>query len=67
MTSPNPRVLLTNVDQLVLGAADVGDVHVVRRRRDVFVLLGSEDVDGDKVNLGVTVLARLGRRHVHDL
>ena len=37
------------------------------RGRNVFVLLGGEDVDGDKVDLGVTVLAGLGGGHVDDL
>lgn len=58
---------VVNVDQLVLLTSDVGDVHVVRRGRNVFVLLGGEDVDGDKVDLGVTVLAGLGGRHVDNL
>lgn len=58
---------LTNVDELVLLARDVGDVHVVRRGRDVLVLALREDVGSDEVHLGVTVLARLGGRHVDDL
>lgn len=37
------------------------------RRAEIFELLASEDVNGDQVNLGVTVLASLGGRHVHDL
>jgi hypothetical protein len=32
-----------------------------------FELLSSEDVDSDKMDLGVTVLASLGGRHVDDL
>jgi hypothetical protein len=32
-----------------------------------FELLASEDVDGDKMDLGVTVLASLGGRHVDNL
>lgn len=61
------EVAVVNVDQLVLVTLDVGNVHVVGRGRDVFVLLGSEDVGGDKVDLGVTVLSSLGGRHVDDL
>ena len=53
--------------KLVLAASDVRDVHVVSRGREILVLLASEDVDGDKMNLGVTVLASLGGRHVDDL
>jgi hypothetical protein len=45
--------------KLVLTTGDVGDIHVV--------LLASEDVKGDKVDLGVTVLASLGGRHVDNL
>ena len=53
--------------QLVLAASDVGNIHVVGRRRKIFVLLVREDVEGDKVDLGVTVLASLGGRHVDNL
>ena len=34
---------------------------------EIFELLAGEDVDGDKVDLGVTVLASLGGGHVDDL
>ena len=53
--------------QSVLSALDVGDVHVVGRGAEILELLASEDVNGDKVDLGVTVLAGLGGRHVDDL
>ena len=33
----------------------------------LFELLGGEDVDGDQVNLGVTVLAGLGGGHLQHL
>lgn len=36
-------------------------------RAEIFKLLASKDVEGDKVDLGVTVLASLGSRHVDDL
>jgi hypothetical protein len=32
-----------------------------------FELLSGEDIDGDQMDLGVTVLASLGGRHVDDL
>lgn len=35
--------------------------------REIFVLLAGEDVKGDKVDLGVTVLAGLGGGHVDNL
>lgn len=53
--------------KLVLPTNNVGDVHVVGGGREIFELLASEDIGGDKVNLGVTVLASLGGRHVNDL
>lgn len=46
---------------------DVGNVHVVGGRGEIFQLLVGEDVDGDQVDLGVTVLAGLRGRHVDDL
>jgi hypothetical protein len=51
----------------VLLAADVGDIHVVSGRAKLFQLLASEDVNGDQVDLGVTVLARLGGGHLDNL
>ena len=53
--------------QLVFAAFDVRNVHVVGRGREILELLASEDIDRDKVDLGVTVLASLGGRHVDDL
>lgn len=53
--------------QLVLTTGDVGDIHVVGRRREILILLSGEDVKGDKVDLGVTVLAGLGGGHVDNL
>ncbi len=40
---------IVNVDELVLGTRDVGDVHVVGRRRNVFELLLGEDLRGRAV------------------
>ena len=37
------------------------------RWRKIFELLASEDVEGDKMNLGVTVFTSLGGGHVDDL
>lgn len=53
--------------ELVLLATDVRDIHVVGGRRQVLQLLAGEDVNGDQVNLCVTVLAGLGGGHVDDL
>jgi hypothetical protein len=53
--------------ELVLLAADVRDVHVVGGRAKIFELLGSEDVNGNQMDLGVTVLSSLGGGHLDDL
>ena len=37
------------------------------RRAKFFKLLASEDIDGNKMDLCVTVLASLGGRHINDL
>lgn len=37
------------------------------RGREIFVLLASEDIGGDKMDLGVAVLAGLGGGHVDNL
>ena len=53
--------------ELVLATCDVGDVHVVGGRAQFFELLASEEVNGNQMDLGVTVLSRLGGAHVDDL
>jgi hypothetical protein len=53
--------------QLIFAAGDVGDFHVVGGRRQIFKLLAGKDVDGGKMDLGVTVLASLGSGHFDDL
>lgn len=53
--------------ELVLLTGDVGDVHVVGGGRQILELLASEDIEGDQVDLGVTVLASLGGGHLDDL
>lgn len=53
--------------QLVLSAGDVWYVHIVGRRGEVFELAAVEDVEGNKMDLGVAVLASLRSRHVNDL
>lgn len=53
--------------KLELAAADVGNVHVVGRGGEFFVLLASEDLNSNEMDLGMTVLAGLGGRHIDDL
>lgn len=36
-------------------------------RAELFQLLASEDINGNQMDLGVTVLSSLGGRHAHDL
>ena len=63
----NVCLCVRRTHELEFATADVGDVHVVGRRRQIFQLLAGEDVDGNQMNLGVTVLASLGGGHVNDL
>lgn len=58
---------IVNVQQLVFGSAYEGNVHVVGGWRQVLQLLAGENVNGDQVDLGVTVLTSLGSRHVDNL
>jgi hypothetical protein len=53
--------------QLIFAAGDVGNFHVVGGRRQIFKLLAGKDVDSDKVDLGMAVLASLGSGHFDDL
>jgi len=53
--------------QLVFLASDVGDIHVVSGWAEFFEFLAGKDIDGDKMNLCVAVLASLGGGHVDDL
>jgi len=53
--------------ELVLLATDVGNVHVVGGGAQLLQLLAGEDIDGDKMDLCVTVLTSLGSRHFNDL
>lgn len=53
--------------ELVFLAGDIWDIHVVGGRAEIFELLTGEDIDGDKMNLGVTVLASLRGTHLDNL
>jgi hypothetical protein len=53
--------------ELVFLAADIRNLHIVGRRRQIFQLLAGEQVQSDQMDLGVTVLAGLGSGHVDDL
>lgn len=53
--------------KLVFLTADIGNVHVVSGGTEIFQFLAGEDVNGDKMDLGVTVLPSLGGRHFDNL
>ena len=52
---------------MVFLANNVGNVHVVSRRAEIFQFLAREDINGDKMDFGVTMFASLGSTHFHDL
>lgn len=53
--------------KLIFLALDIGDVHVMGGGAKIFELLASEDVDSNKMDLGMAVFAGLGRAHFDDL
>lgn len=53
--------------QEVFLAADVGNIHVVCRRAEIFELLASEDVESNKMDLSVAMLASLRGGHIDNL
>lgn len=59
--------IVVDVRELVLSASDVGHVHVVGGGAEILELLSGEDVDGDQVDLGVSVLSSLGGAHLDNL
>lgn len=59
--------VVIDVRELILSTGDVGNVHVVGGRTQVFELLSGENVDGNQVDLGVSVLAGLRGAHLDDL
>lgn len=59
--------VIINVRELVFGTADVGDIHVVGRRTQLFELLASEDINGYEMDFGVTMLPSLRGAHLNNL
>lgn len=61
---------LTNIKRepykLHFATGDIGNIHVVGRWAQLFQLLASKDIDGDQMNLGMTMLSSLRGRHVHN-
>jgi len=61
------ETIVRDVEELVFLADYIGNVHVMGRWAQFFELLASEDINGDKMDLSVTVLASLGGGHIDDL
>ena len=59
--------LVVDINQTEIGTLDLGDLDVVGGGAQILELLAGEDVDGDEVNLGVTVLSGLGGGHLNNL
>jgi hypothetical protein len=59
--------LLHSTYELVFLAGNVGNLHIVGGWGEIFELLVGEDIDGDQVDLCVTVLASLGGGHFDNL
>jgi len=60
------KVAIVDVDKLVFVTPDMRDIHIVSGGTDIFQLLVGEDVDGNEMDLCVTVLSGLGGGHVDD-
>ncbi len=52
--------------KLVFLASDIWNIHVVGGRAEILKFLTSEYIDGNKMDLGVTVLAGLWGTHLDD-
>jgi len=61
------KSILGDIDELVVGTHDLGNITIVRRRHDILELLPGEDIDTDEVTFSVTVLAGLGSRNLNNL
>jgi len=61
------ETVVGDIKQLVFATVDVGNLHVVGGWGQIFHLLAGEDVNGNQVDFGVTVLPSLGGRHFDDL
>ena len=61
------EIIVVNVAKLVVLSGHIGHVHVVGGGANIFVFLSCENVEGDHVDFGVTVLTGLGGGHLHNL
>ena len=53
--------------ELVLLAANVGHVHVVSGRAQIFQLFAGEDINSNQMDFSMAVLAGFGGTHFHNL
>jgi len=56
--------IIGDVEKLVFLAKDVGNIHIVSGGAKLLQLLTSEDVNRDKVDLGMTMFPGLGGGHI---
>jgi len=61
------EAIVRDIKKLVFLAGDVGNIHIVGGRAKFFKLLASKDINGNEMDLGVSVLASLRSRHVDNL
>jgi len=61
------ETIIRNIQKLVFLAGNVGDIHVVGGGAKIFELLAGKDIDGNKMDLSVSVLSGLGSGHFDDL
>ena len=61
------KILVINIDTLQLLLLDERHGGVVGRWNQIFQLLSSENIDGNKVTFCVTVLSGLGGGDINDL
>ena len=59
--------LIVDINQTEIRTLNLGDLDVMGRGAQILELLTGEDVDGDEVNLSMTVLSSLGGRHLNNL
>ena len=60
----NQKIARRTVDELVFSTVDVGDVHVVGGRREIFELLAGEDLSKDEklsVNISLEPAEKEGK------
>ena len=53
--------------ELVFLAVDIGNIHIVGGGAEIFELLAGENINGNEMDLGVTVFAGLGGTHFNNL